>query len=360
MCPGELQTDDAYIVFDCLIHQHNEHGENALRKLLENPVQPWPLHRGNTTTLHRIVHHGTLNAVKIAWQLQGSNTMLNYQDAGGSTPLVLACNIHEPGKAKFFIELGADLDTQDNTGRTALHYAIERDMPMVTGLLLDRHANHQIKDQHGFTALERASAQNYCRNIWQFKQAVRPRSQRTQHQLITAKQKENHTIVGHVDLRTTMIREGKTEKTVSAKAHQYLCTDTIPPTAKLPVLRVDVSITWSVEQMKAGGEAWIDLAIWRQGRMERLHRFCELHRRNNNSFQNCRRTHSASWHVVDSLVDAAGRDEEYGPLADKVQRRIGFVNSIRIGDELRLSAMVAGLETVQVVEEAEISVYYED
>lgn len=171
LCPGEIVTEDAYVILDTLIHRHGEVGLRALRRLLEHPVEPWPLHKGKTTVLHRIVHHSTLEGVKTAWELLGSKEVLEYRDAGGSTALVLASHLCGPEKAEFLINVGADVNAQDDTGRTALHYAIERDMPDLAGKLLEKHADYHIKDNDGVEALDRASAQSSCGKIWQVRNA---------------------------------------------------------------------------------------------------------------------------------------------------------------------------------------------
>ena len=171
LCPGEIATEDAYVILDTLIHEDNEVSLRALRRLLEYPVEPWPLHGGKTTVLHMIVHHSTLEGAKTAWELLGSKEVLEYRDAGGSTALVLASHLCRPEKAEFLINVGADVNAQDDTGRTALHYAIERDMPDLAGKLLDKHADYHIKDNNGIEALDLASAQNSCRKIWQVRKA---------------------------------------------------------------------------------------------------------------------------------------------------------------------------------------------
>jgi ankyrin repeat protein len=109
LCFDELSIEDAYAVFDCLIHEHKDVSEAALTQLLKKPVNPWPLGRGNTTILHRVVSHGTLAMVKIVWKSLGSwelsraEEVINYRDAEGATPLVLATKMNDRDKAEFLI-----------------------------------------------------------------------------------------------------------------------------------------------------------------------------------------------------------------------------------------------------------------
>ena len=136
LCPGEIVTEDAYVILDTLIHKHDEVSLRVLRRLL-----------------------------------LGSKEVLEYRDAGGSTALVLASRLCGPEKVEFLINMGADINAQDDTGRTALHYAVERDMPDLVGKLLDKHADYHIKDNDVVEALDRASAQSSCRQIWQARYA---------------------------------------------------------------------------------------------------------------------------------------------------------------------------------------------
>jgi len=208
--------------------------------------------------------------------------------------------------------------------------------------------------------LERASAQSNCRKIWQFRAASRPRAERVQYELSAAKMVQKHYIVGHENLRTKLLGQGVAANMVSTKRVEYLRSDPIPSHAKFPLLRIDVSVTWSVSQMQKSGQAWFDLAVCRGGRVEQQHMFCELQWREEDGTQSGPQTHLASWHVEKGLMGAAGDDKEYGPHVEKQQRIIALVKSLRIGDCVAIIPLAAGPETVQVVEEAEVKIYYED
>jgi ankyrin repeat protein len=367
LCFDELKIEDAYAVFDCLIHEHKDVSEAALTQLFKKPINQWSLERGNTTILHQVVHHGTLAMVKIVWKSLGScepprtDEVINYRDPTGATPLVLAMKMNDHDKAEFLINAGADLNAQDHTGRTALHYAIERDMPDLAGMVLDRHADHRIKDNSGISALERASAQNLCNKIWQVRAVQRTHAGRALHELVSVNRAQKLHVVSHVESRTKLLGQSVAANAVGIGRIEYLRSDPISPLAKLPILRIDVSLTWSFLPENINAEGWFDLAIIRGDQVEQQDMFCHRCVRQEGQDRSGTRTHSASWHVEKGLVGAVGDSESYGSRGDEQQQQIiDFVKSVRIGDRLALVAITGTQETVLVCEEAQLKVYYED
>ncbi|KAI4263305.1 MAG: hypothetical protein L6R42_001543 [Xanthoria sp. 1 TBL-2021] len=355
LCPGEIVTEDAYVILNTLIFEHNEVSLRALRRLLEHPVEPWPLHREKTTILHRIVHRGTLEGAKTAWELLGSKEVLEYRDAGGSTALVLASHLCTPEKAEFLINVGADVNAQDDTGRTALHYAIERDMSNLAGKLLEKHADYHIKDSNGVEALDRASAQNSCRKIWQARYAKLYGSNHSQCECVRNKKAKRHHVVGCDETRNEQLGRGISPDAIDVTRAEYLRSDPIPPDAKLPVIRVEISVTWQSSGVNEGDDKLFGIGILGGDRVEeRQHWFCRCceHAEDGKETQ----TQTITWHLMNGFIGRTGLETEDGKHSQAKE----FVRSLGIGDRIIVVALAAGLGTVNVVEEAEVKVYYED
>ena len=354
LCPGEIATEDAYVILDTLIYEHNEVSLRALRSLLGHPVEPWPLHRGKTTVLHRIVHHSTLEGAKTAWELLASKAVLEYRDAGDSTALVLASHLCRPEKAEFLINVGADVNAQDDTSRTALHYAIERDMSDLAGKLLDKHADYHIKDNNGVEALDRASAQNSCRNIWQVRKAKLYGSDHSQRECVRNKKAKRHHVVGHDEMLNEQLGRGISPDAMNVKRAEYLRSGPIPPDAKLPVIRVEISVAWQNSGANQGGDECFDLDILKEDRVVRQHWFCRCREHAEDGKET--QTQTVTWHLMNGFIGMTGIETEDWEHSQAKE----FVKSLSIGDRIMVIALAAGLGTVNVGEETEVKVYYED
>jgi hypothetical protein len=168
-------------------------------------------------------------------------------------------------------------------------------------------------------------------------------------------------VVSHVESRTKLLGQSVAANAVGIRSIEYLRSDPISPLAKLPILRIDVSLTWSFLPENINAEGWFDLAIIRGDQIEQQDMFCHRRVRQEGQDYSGTRTHSASWHVEKGLVGAVGDSESYGSRGDEQQQQIiDFVKSVRIGDRLALVAITGRQETVLVCEEAQLKVYYED
>ena len=76
------------------------------------------------------------------------------EDERGQTPLFLAVLRKDPALVRRYIAQGADVNTTDNRGNSALHEAIHD--AQLTGLLLDHGADVLVRDSDGNTALHDA------------------------------------------------------------------------------------------------------------------------------------------------------------------------------------------------------------
>ncbi len=81
---------------------------------------------------------------------------LDWQDDYGRTALHWCAYKNHPGIAGNLIDAGADLNIQDTDGWTALHWCASRNHPGIAGNLIDAGADLNIQSNNGRTAL------NYC------------------------------------------------------------------------------------------------------------------------------------------------------------------------------------------------------
>ncbi|KAI9040280.1 ankyrin [Aspergillus affinis] len=126
-----------------------------------NPHQP--LHDGTSSVLHEIC---SLNARVNPIIKAGHN--IETRDHKGQTPLLRACVVeryefrlarsarHGEGSAIELIRAGADINAVDNSGSTALHYAICYDLYNIAAELLNRGASPTARNNHGLTPLHSA------------------------------------------------------------------------------------------------------------------------------------------------------------------------------------------------------------
>ena len=90
---------------------------------------------------------------KIASYLIKKGANAKAKNHGGAIPLVssLALGETEFGLVLLYIKHGIDLNFQDDSGKTALHYAMERELYEVGVLLIKNGADIYIKDKQGLS-----------------------------------------------------------------------------------------------------------------------------------------------------------------------------------------------------------------
>ncbi len=105
------------------------------------------------------VNYSNLEIIKL---LLAAGADVNLQDNEGKTALMYAAELGLLLSVDFFLTNGADPDLQDNNGRTALMYAIRRYENIDTvRLLLVARANVNLQDNEGKTALWLARNKGY-------------------------------------------------------------------------------------------------------------------------------------------------------------------------------------------------------
>lgn len=101
---------------------------------------------------------GDLDAIQQMYEMDADT--LNYQNAQGYTPLILAAYYDRVEVAKFLLENGAVIPNQPNTA-TSLQAAAYKGFVDIVDLLLEYGANPDIQDPNGMTALHYAAQFNH-------------------------------------------------------------------------------------------------------------------------------------------------------------------------------------------------------
>lgn len=106
----------------------------------------------NEKTISDWVKEGNLEKIK---QFSGN---INVNDTMGMAPIHWASDRGDLDILKFLIEdRSADINFQDHTGQTALHYAVSCSHEEICQYLINKGATINIQDEDGTTALEMCS-----------------------------------------------------------------------------------------------------------------------------------------------------------------------------------------------------------
>lgn len=104
------------------------------------------------------IETGAINRVRKMLAMDRSLVRIR-DEIHGEEPLHAAAHSGQKGISMLLIELGADIDAQDDDGRTPLHHACEAGAQRVVQTLVEHGANMKLRDQFGFTPLNLALRQ---------------------------------------------------------------------------------------------------------------------------------------------------------------------------------------------------------
>ena len=130
--------------------QHHHHQRQEDEYMLE---------QDNITKADReyqaIVAVKSLNFTILEELLDGYAINVETQDEFGNTLFILACQQGSSKKMiKFLLRRGANIDAQNHTGNTALHYLYEYEHTELADYLLSKGADDSLLNSHGFTCYE--------------------------------------------------------------------------------------------------------------------------------------------------------------------------------------------------------------
>ena len=116
------------------------------------------------------------NYQKVAMLLLQNHAAPNVRDAGGRTPLMLAVwgpKWDNRQVLETLFKQGADLNSQDDVGETALMLAADHGNATAVQFLLDHHANIHLQNSQGWTALHYAGDMEDHRPYTQIQKMLR-------------------------------------------------------------------------------------------------------------------------------------------------------------------------------------------
>ncbi len=125
--------------------------------LIITPIILWA---NNTSNLISAAKNGNLDKV---YQYLAGDAEISGKDGKGRTALIQAANSESPNAVQIIellLDAGSDINAADNKGNTALILAAKKGNSQAVRLLLSKDANPELKNNSGYTALEKAEDKN--------------------------------------------------------------------------------------------------------------------------------------------------------------------------------------------------------
>ena len=118
------------------------------------------------TLLHLAIHANQLDTLKhlLTIYFEDTKTLLNIPDGKGYTPIILAAHLGDSAAATLLIEKGANIESRDFRGRTALHHAAFMKQVAVIRVLAAYRAELKPLDLDGKTPLQLVEGQETFKN----------------------------------------------------------------------------------------------------------------------------------------------------------------------------------------------------
>lgn len=377
-----IEMDHAREIYRTLLKQRDPSAAEELSVLLRYYDDPSALATGTRgrTMLHEVAVLGDVSVVKAIITRYGTRE-LEISDVGGKTPLVLAASHGRTDVVRYLLSIDANVNAQGGLGRTALHWAVELDDPALADIVLRHNPDQDLKTKSGQTALGMASARSRVRRL-------NEKSARDTHEVECVKTESARArvisqnpggqdkpalmlpckiVIGDQRTRGDVLPSMR-DNIIGVGQGEFLETDPIPVSAKIPLSRIDVHITgadqgWSLWEQGhkqdrgtyRGSITWYDLGIKRDGRLVRQ---VELTR---NALHVGLRTYHGVWDLDGGHLELPGeeplsrwwRPQDYQEVRD-------FVRFLRPGDRVVVLGRAKDWGWTCLIAEATVSVYYED
>jgi ankyrin repeat protein len=136
--------------FQELIHGATTGDAHAVKKLIENGVNPNTSDPTGLTPLMAASHNGKVEILEL---LLNAGVPIDSKDSSGYTALMFSCNAGQISCAHFLIERGSYVNEVDNDGSTAIMFSAQHGYNDIVRLLLDKGADPKAKGNHGISAI---------------------------------------------------------------------------------------------------------------------------------------------------------------------------------------------------------------
>ncbi len=168
---GTLAAILIILIFYYFTYRHD--GKHLVRYLVEVGLEKTDINiedNNGKTPLHTAIDAGQFAMTKYLIEVSGAN--LRAKDDNGNRPLHSAVDSGNTEIVTFILKLGlklTDINAENNDSMTPLHIACKKSFPEIALLLIESHANMNIKDKFGKLPADYAKQSNNEKLIEIFK-----------------------------------------------------------------------------------------------------------------------------------------------------------------------------------------------